>query len=80
VKMPGIDGMTLLQRIKELSPGTQVILLTGHASTQNGIRGMELGAFDYMTKPVAIEALLDQINKAAGSPRVGDDDPETNAP
>jgi DNA-binding response OmpR family regulator len=80
VKMPGIDGMTLLQRIKELSPGTQVILLTGHASTQNGIRGTELGAFDYMTKPVAIEVLLDQINKAAGSSRVGDDDPGTTAP
>jgi len=80
VKMPGIDGLRLLQRIKELSPGTQVILLTGHASTQDGIRGMELGAFDYMTKPVAIEALLDRINKAAGSPRVGDDDRGTFAP
>ena len=80
VKMPGIDGLRLLQRIKDLSPGTQVILLTGHASTQNGIRGMELGAFDYMTKPVSIEALLDQINKAAGTPRVGDDDLGTIAP
>ena len=41
---------------------------------------MELGAFDYMIKPVAIEALLDQINKAAGTPRVGDDDLGTIAP
>ena len=80
VKMPGIDGLKLLRRIREVSPATQVILLTGHASTQDGIRGMELGAFDYMTKPVAIESLLERIHEAARAPRGETDDAGTPAP
>jgi DNA-binding response OmpR family regulator len=55
VMMPGIGGR---------HPRTQVILLTGRGSTNDGIKGMRLGAYDYMMKPVKIEALIQRINEA----------------
>jgi DNA-binding NtrC family response regulator len=64
VKMPGIGGLDLLRHIKASHPGTQVILLTGHGSTRDGIKGMRLGAFDYLMKPVRIEDLIDKLRKA----------------
>jgi DNA-binding response OmpR family regulator len=64
VMMPGIGGLDVLQQIKMFHPQIQVILLTGRWSTQDGIRGMRLGAFDYMMKPVKIEDLIQKINEA----------------
>lgn len=58
VVMPGMGGLETLRRIKETYPHIQVILLTGHASTKEGIEGMRLGAFDYLMKPVDIEVLI----------------------
>jgi DNA-binding response OmpR family regulator len=58
VVMPGMGGLETLRRIKETYPHIQVILLTGHASTKEGIEGMRLGAFDYLMKPVDIEELI----------------------
>lgn len=64
VKMPGMDGIFLLKQIKEKYPDTEVILLTGHASTQDGVDGIKSGAFDYLTKPVELEHLLGKIQQA----------------
>jgi DNA-binding response OmpR family regulator len=64
--MPGLGGKEVLSRIKKLHPRIQVILLTGHGSTRDGIEGMQLGAFDYLMKPLSIEELLDKIGKAVG--------------
>jgi len=64
--MPGVGGKEVLARIKKLYPRIQVILLTGHGSTRDGIEGMQLGAFDYLMKPLSIEELLDKIRKAVG--------------
>lgn len=58
VVMPGMGGLETLRRIKETYPHIQVILLTGHASTKEGIEGMRLGAFDYLMKPADIEELI----------------------
>ena len=52
VKMPGMDGIYLLKQIKEKYSDTEVILLTGQASTQDGVEGIKTGAFDYLTKPI----------------------------
>jgi FixJ family two-component response regulator len=49
--MPGIDGVTLTQRIKQQSPATEVILVTGYASIETASQAVRLGAFDYLTKP-----------------------------
>jgi DNA-binding NtrC family response regulator len=64
VKMPGMGGLDLLRHIKAGHPGIQVILLTGHGSTRDGIKGMKLGAFDYLMKPVKLEDLIERLEKA----------------
>jgi len=64
VKMPGMDGIQALRTIKERHPLTEVIMLTGHASVEVAIQGMELGAFDYLMKPMAIDDLLYKIEDA----------------
>jgi DNA-binding response OmpR family regulator len=65
VKMPGLGGLELLQRIKSERPTLQVVLLTGHSSEQDAERGTELGAFDYLMKPVKIDDLMRVLQAAA---------------
>ena len=64
VMMPGLGGLEILKRIKKSSPHIQVILLTGHGATKEGIEGMRLGAFDYLIKPVDIEEMLERMKEA----------------
>jgi two-component system OmpR family response regulator len=65
VMMPGMDGLELLRRMRRDHPDVAVILLTGHASIELGVQGMELGAFEYLMKPVELDELLDTIRRAA---------------
>ena len=65
VRMPGMDGLELLRRMHRDYPDVAVILLTGHASVELGVQGMELGAFEYLMKPVELDELLDTIRRAA---------------
>ena len=64
VKMPGLDGIETLREIKKKKPLTEVIMLTGQASVDSGIQGMQLGAFDYLIKPVALDELLEKVRQA----------------
>jgi two-component system OmpR family response regulator len=64
VKMPGMDGIEALREIKLKKPLVEVIMLTGHASVESGIQGMQLGAFDYVMKPVALDDLMDKLRQA----------------
>jgi DNA-binding NtrC family response regulator len=64
VKMPGLDGLEVLKRVKAGHPRVEVVLLTGHADMDAAIQGMELGAFDYLMKPTSIEELLYKIEDA----------------
>ncbi|MCB2227050.1 MAG: response regulator [Desulfarculaceae bacterium] len=64
VKMPDLDGLTVLARIKQAWPLTEVILLSGHADLPTSITGLESGAFDYMLKPAPLDELLDKISDA----------------
>jgi DNA-binding NtrC family response regulator len=64
MKMPGMDGLETLREIKARQPLVEVIMLTGHASVEAAIDGMELGAFDYLMKPVEFEELLYKIQDA----------------
>jgi DNA-binding NtrC family response regulator len=52
IKMPGMDGMELQQRIKELDPGATIIFITAHATIDSAVQALKQGAFDYVTKPV----------------------------
>ena len=64
VKMPGMSGIDVLQNITGTYPKTEVILLTGHATTFDGIEGIKSGAFDYLMKPIELEHLYTKIIQA----------------
>jgi two-component system OmpR family response regulator len=64
VRMPGMDGVKTLKEIKKRKPSIEVIMLTGHASVESGIQGMQLGAFDYVMKPIPLEEFLDKMRQA----------------
>ena len=65
VMMPGLKGLDILRHLKATNPEIQVILLTGQAGTRDGMEGMKLGAFDYLLKPLELDALLAKIAEAA---------------
>ena len=58
IRMPGMDGIALLQKLKELCPDTQVLMITGHGDKDSVVRCLRLGASDFIDKPVN-EALLE---------------------
>lgn len=64
LKMPGLHGVEVLRRTKEIAPEVEVIILTGHGTSEDMEQCMKLGAFAYMNKPVNIEELSDTITKA----------------
>lgn len=64
LKMPGMYGVEVLRRAREIAPEVEVIILTGHGSNQDMLDCMELGAFAYMNKPVDIEELSATIKAA----------------
>ena len=62
--MPGLNGIQVIERAKELSPDTEAIVLTGKSSTETAIAALRHGAFDYLTKPcklAELERLLDRV-------------------
>ena len=64
LKMPGIDGIEVLRRVKETNPEIEVIILTGHGSEADRETCMKLGAFAYLHKPVNIDLLSETLKKA----------------
>lgn len=58
VQMPGMDGIETLSQIKRIDPSIGVVMLTGHANIEAAIAGMELGAFDYLMKPMNFDELV----------------------
>ncbi|NSW87640.1 MAG: response regulator [Syntrophobacteraceae bacterium] len=64
VKMPGMGGLQTLREIKKMYPLVEVIMLTGHASMEVAIQGMEMGAFDYLMKPMDIDELVYKLQDA----------------
>ena len=67
VRMPGMDGLETLRHMKSKAPELPVILLTGHACMGVAVQGMDLGAYDYMLKPVSISELIIKMEEAARS-------------
>lgn len=64
VKMPGMDGVETLKRMKRNYPLIEVIMLTGHGSVDSAVKGLRMGAFDYVMKPCDIPDLLEKIESA----------------
>lgn len=64
IRMPGMDGMTLLQRLGDLDPDLPVILITGHAEVQLAVEAMRRGAYDFIEKPFATQNLVAVLRRA----------------
>ena len=64
VKMPVMGGHETLRQIREKHPKVETILLTGHASAEDGVEGIKCGAFDYLSKPIELEHLASKIGQA----------------
>ena len=62
--LDGVSGFDVLQKTKQYSPHTEVVVITGHSSIDSAVRAMREGAFDYITKPIALEELSIVIEKA----------------
>ena len=80
VKMPDMDGIETLKQIKAIKSSIEVIMLTGHANVEVAIRGMELGAFDYLMKPIEIDELLYKLQDAYKKKCCNQDDQECAIP
>jgi DNA-binding NtrC family response regulator len=70
LKMPVMDGITTLQQMKALNLLTEVLILTGHGSMDTAFKAIEMGAYDYVTKPCEIAELVSKIEAAHARKRV----------
>jgi DNA-binding NtrC family response regulator len=63
LRLPGMDGVELLERVKEGMEDVEVIVMTGHEDMTSAIGAMKAGAFDYVVKPIEVEALQDLVSR-----------------
>jgi len=63
LRMPGMDGMEVLKRVKELAPQTVVIMMTAYASIPGAVQAMKEGAYDYVVKPLDVDQLTLMLNR-----------------
>jgi DNA-binding NtrC family response regulator len=64
LRLPGMDGIETLEKLKELDPSLEVVIVTAYGSVQTAVSAMKRGASDYITKPVDVEELLLLIDRA----------------
>ena len=64
VRLPGMEGIEVLERLKRLDAGLEVVLVTAVRTVRTAVEAMKLGAYDYLTKPFAVEDLRSVVNRA----------------
>ncbi|HIE55141.1 MAG TPA: nitrogen regulation protein NR(I), partial [Chromatiaceae bacterium] len=69
IRMPGMDGITLLSRIRECAPELPVIIMTAHSDLDSAVKAYDVGAFEYLPKPFDVNEALEQVNRALASRR-----------
>jgi DNA-binding NtrC family response regulator len=73
LRMPGMDGIELLGKIKEVRPHTMVVLMTAYGTVKTAVKAMKLGAEDYLSKPIDVEELEVVLGKALDKKRLLDE-------
>ncbi|MCG6878230.1 MAG: sigma-54 dependent transcriptional regulator [Deltaproteobacteria bacterium] len=63
IRMPGMDGIHLMEKVKAQRQSIQVIIMTGHATVETAVKAMKKGAYDYLSKPFEMEELLHLVKK-----------------
>jgi DNA-binding NtrC family response regulator len=69
IKMPGMDGMELQKKLREVDPELTVIIMTGYASVETAVQALKAGAYDYVTKPIDPDELSHLVSNALGHRR-----------
>ena len=64
IKMPGMEGIEALEKIKAIRPGVEVVMLTAHGSLSEAMVAMKKDAHDFIMKPASIDVIIDKINTA----------------
>ena len=67
VRMPGMDGLELMARLRVLDPDLPVILLTGHGDVPMAVQALKDGAWDFLTKPVGVDDLISTLRRATAA-------------
>ena len=65
IRLPKVDGLTLFRRVRQESPGTDVILITAHAAVSDAVAALKEGAYDYLTKPFDVDEIIVQMDRIA---------------
>ena len=63
IRMPKMDVMTFLEKLKKINPNLTVILLTGYPSVESAVLSMKEGAYDYLVKPINLDELKEKIDR-----------------
>jgi len=79
LSMPEMNGIELLTRLKEIDPACEVVMLTGEASVETAVKAMQLGAYDYVTKPCSFDELLITLGKAYERQQLGRENSQLKA-
>jgi DNA-binding NtrC family response regulator len=70
LRMPGMDGLQLIKAARQISPETQIIMLTAYGTVETAVEAMKQGAYDYLTKPVNLDELESRVSRALASTRL----------
>jgi two-component system nitrogen regulation response regulator NtrX len=73
IKMPGVDGLEVLQKVKQLNESLPVVIISGHGTVSTAVEATKLGAFDFIEKPLASERVLVTIKNALDRTRLQDE-------
>lgn len=65
IRMPGLNGIEVLEKVKEISPSTEVIMITGYGTVESAVKAIKLGAYDYLTKPFDMDKLLKVVDNVS---------------
>jgi DNA-binding NtrC family response regulator len=69
IKMPGMDGMELQKKLREVDSDLTVVIMTGYASVETAVEALKMGAYDYITKPIDPDELVHLVSNALGHKR-----------
>ncbi|MCH8289444.1 MAG: response regulator, partial [Candidatus Marinimicrobia bacterium] len=70
LRLPGIDGLNLLEKVKNESQSIQVVIITGHADISSAVKAIKLGARDYIKKPFDMEEISIIVHKAESAGKI----------
>jgi len=66
LRLPGVSGLTLVEKLKALDPGTRIVMLTGYASIATAVEAIKLGATHYLAKPVDVNEIMMAFERTSG--------------